>query len=175
MKRIFRVLISIVLLAASLLAAVFLVWPKYQEYSSLKAQIAEEKDRLEHSEQALAQLKKTQEAVSARQSDFDKLKEAIPQDAGLPVVYDHIQQLGEASGLAMTSIEGAPFEDPTRKVETLVFMVEFVGSYEGLKGFLEEVKRSSRIFNVNTLSIAREGDISGALEIKLELFAYANP
>ncbi|GEM_PF-2749627 len=175
MKRIFRVIISVVLLGASLIGVVLLVWPKYQDYSLLKAQIEEKKDRLERGEQVLSQLKKTQETVSARQSDFDRLEGAIPQDAGLPAVYEHIHQLGIGSGLVMTSIEGTTSEDLERKVATLVFEVKFVGSYEGLKSFLEEARRSSRILNVNTLSVSGQSDISGALELKLELFAYANP
>lgn len=175
MKRILRVIISVILLGASVITAVGFVWPKYQEYSLLKAQIEEKKDRLASGEQALDQLEKTQEMVSARQSDFDKLQAALPQDAGLPVVYDHVQKLGGESGLVVTSIEGSAAEDPVKELETLVFRVELIGSYEGLKSFLVEAKRSSRILNVNTLSIAGDGESPGALNIEVELVAYANP
>lgn len=172
MKRIFRIIISVSVLGISLVGVVFLVWPKYQAYSFLKAQVEARKDRLERGERALAQLKKVQEEVDARREDFAKLDEAIPQDAGLPALYEHIQQLASDSGLVLSSIGGQPTEGPVPETSALVFKAEFAGSYEGLKFFLDEARRSSRIFNVDTVNVSAEVPNSGELKITIELSAY---
>lgn len=173
MKRIFRVIISITLVGISLVGAVFLVWPKYQEYALLKAQVRAREARLESGERALAQLAKTQEEVVLHQEDFAKFDAAIPKDAGLPVLYEHIEHLAASSGLVLLSIEG----DRTNKgsedeIAMFTFKAEFAGPYEGLKNFLDATKRSARIFNVSTLDVSAGSQDSDDLKIDIELFAY---
>ena len=174
MKRIFRVIISLTLFGISLVGAVFLVWPKYEEYASLKAQVRAREARLESGERALAQLAKTQKEVALHQEDFAKIDEAIPKDAGLPVLYEHIQQLGAISGLVLLSIEGdrAQGPVPVDEIAVFVFQAQFKGSYEGLKNFLDATKRSARIFNVSTLDVSADSQNSGDLQIDIELFVY---
>lgn len=176
MKRLARVIISVTILCISLAGAAFFAWPNYQEFSLLRARVQEDKDRLERGQEALAQLRKVQEEVLSRQEDFAKIDQAIPQDAGLPALYEHIQQLGSASGLILTSIEGqvaAPESDSA--IVSLALKAQFAGSYEGLKNFLDEARRSARIFNVSALDISAGGENPGDLQIVIELFAYAAP
>jgi len=172
MKKIFRVIISISVLGISLVGAVFLVWPEYQVYSSLKAEVQAREARLESGERTLDQLKKTQEEVVLHREDFAKIDEAIPKDAGLPVLYEHIQQLGASSGLVLLSIEGNLLEEPVNEIAVLAFKAQFAGSYEGLKNFLGEARKSARIFNVRTLDVSAGDQNSGELQIDIELFAY---
>ena len=172
MKRISRIIISISALGISLIGAVFLVWPEYQEYSLLKAQVETREARLEGGERILAELKKAREEVALHQEDFAKIDAAIPQDAGLPVLYEHIQQLGASSGLVLLSIEGERAEGASNEIAVLAFTAQFAGSYEGLKNFLDEANKSARIFNVRTLDVSDGGENSGELQIDIELFAY---
>ena len=175
MKRIFRVIISISLLCAFLVGLVFFVLPSYQEFAVLNAQVKEMRSRIEHGRQALTQLRRVDEGISAHQENFIKLERAIPIDAGLPVLYEHIQNMGTTSGLVVVSLEGAPVPGPTEEIVALVFTVNFVGSYEGLKNFLDETKRSARIFNVNTIGVSSNPEIFRELDITIEIFAYAVP
>ena len=130
MKIIFRVIISISLLCGSLVGFVFFVLPSYEEFVVLNAQVKEMRSRIEHGRQALTQLRKIEEDMSAHQGNFNKLERAIPMDEGLPVLYEHIQQMGTASGLVVLSLEGAPVEGPTEEIVALTFPVHFAGSYE---------------------------------------------
>ncbi|HEY4509540.1 MAG TPA: type 4a pilus biogenesis protein PilO [Candidatus Paceibacterota bacterium] len=175
MTRIFRIIISIGILGVSLMGAVFLVWPEYQEYASLKAQIQTREARLESAEKVLAQLKKVQEEAALHEEDFAKIDVAIPKDAGLPVLYEHIQQLGASSGLVLLSLGGEPPKGLPGEVGVIVFTAEFSGSYDGLKNFLDAAKKSARIFNVSTLDVSADGQSSGELHIEIELFAYEAP
>ena len=175
MKRIFRVIISISLLGVSLVGLIFFVLPSYKEFVLLNAQVKEVRSRIEHEHQALAQLRNIEEDISAHQENFLKLERAIPIDAGLPVLYDHIQQMGAASGLVVVSLEGVLVEGSTEEIVVLAFTVNFTGSYEGLKNFLDETKRSARIYNVDTIGVSADSEIPGELLIAIEIFAYARP
>lgn len=176
MKRLLRVIISVTLLCISLAAIVFFVWPAYQEFSLLRARVQEDKDRLERGQAALAQLREVQEQVLLRQEEFAKIDQAIPQDAGLPALYEHIQQLGSTSGLILNSIDGQAVPGPRLEIVSLVLNVEFAGSYEGLKNFLDAARRSDRILNVSTLNIsAAGGENPDNLNISITLSAYAAP
>ena len=177
MKRIFRIIVSIGFFGISVLGAVFLVWPEYQEYASLKAIIKEREARLESGDRVLANLEKMREEVVSHQEDFAKTDIAIPKDAGLPTLYEHIQQLGASSGLVLLSIKGQPAIELVDEIGVLVFTVQFAGSYEGLKDFLDETKKSSRIFNLRTINVSAversaESEDFGQLEIDIELSAY---
>ena len=186
MKRIFRIIVSISFSGISFIGLVFLVWPEYQEYSSLKAQVASREARLESGDRTLTQLKKLQEEVVLHQEDFAKIDVAIPKDAGLPVLYEHIQQLGASSGLILFSIGGQPAIESVGEVGVLVFTAQLGGSYEGLKNFLDALKKSARIFNVSTLNVSTvavsaesedsaDGENPGELTIDIELLAYELP
>ena len=172
MKRIFRIILSISFLGISSIGAVFFVWPKYQEYSLLRAQVQTREARLEGGERILAELKKAREEVVLHAEDFAKADEAIPKDAGLPVLYEHIQQIAASSGLVLLSIDGQYAKGLMDEVDMLVFEAQFAGSYEGLKNFLDNIKKSARIFNVRTLDVSAGGENSGELQIDIELFAY---
>ena len=172
MKSIFRIIVSISVLLISLIGAIFLVWPEYQEYSSLKAQVHVREARLESGERTLAQLAKSHEEVVLHQEGFAKIDAAIPYQAGLPVLYEHIQQLGASSGLVLLSIESQLAKGSLDEIAVLAFKAQFTGPYEGLKNFLDASKKSARIFNVSTLDISAGGQSSGELQIDIELLAY---
>jgi len=175
MKKLFRVILSVILLCVALFGVVFFVWPRYQELSMMRAQVAERKDRLESGQRILTQLRMLEAEVSARQGDFDKTDRAIPQDQGLPALYEHIQQLGTSSGLILNSIGGQAAGELSDGVAVLAFNVEFTGSYGALKSFLDAARRSARILNVSTLDISSDSQSSGTLKIAVELSAYAAP
>jgi len=175
MKRIFRVIISISLLFVSLVGMVFFVLPSYEEFAVLNAQVKATRSRIELGRQALTQLRSVKEEISVHQQNFDKLGQAIPSDAGLPALYEHIQQMGTTSGLVVGSLKGVPVMGPTEEIVALAFTVSFTGSYEGLKNFLDETKRSARIYNVNTIEISTSSEILGELDITIEMFAYEMP
>jgi len=184
MRRILRVIISIALLCVAFGGLVFFVWPAYQKFSALRHEIELRQDRLDRGQKALAQLRSVQEEIVMHEQDFAKIDQAIPQDPGLPGVYEHILQLAVTSGLVMQSISGAQqvgtSEDPdsldqSQQAVVLSFQVTFSGSYEGLKTFLEAAKRSARILNVNTISIGSNSLDPGAMSIDMQLDAYATP
>ena len=179
MKRIFRIIISISVLVIAVITAVFLVWPEYREYASLRAEVQAREARLESGESVLAQLKKTKEEVELHEEDFVKIDEAIPKDAGLPVLYGDIQQLGATSGLVLLSVAGQPAGEPTDDIAQLVFHAEFLGFYDGLKGFLDALNKSARILNISALDVSverqdptNEDESPGELRIDIELLAY---
>lgn len=173
MKRVIRIVVSVILLFAALLGAVFLVWPTYQEFMVLGHEVQERRDRLERGQKALAHLRKTQEEIIARQESFAKIDSAIPEDPQLPALYEHIQRLAASSHLVLTSIESKEGEAPANDVAVYVLKAEFQGSYEGLKTFLGGLKRSERILGVEKLTLSSDGEASEGLDIDMELSAYA--
>jgi len=175
MSKTLRVIISTSILGVSLMGAVLLVWPKYQEYSSLKTEVKAIEARVESSERTLAQLKETQKKAVLHQEDFAKIGRAIPKDAGLPVLYEYVQQLGASSGLVLGSLEGKPPKGSPSEIGVIVFTAQFTGSYDALKNFLDAVKKSERIFNVRTLDVSVGGQNSDELQIDIQLFAYESP
>lgn len=172
MTRLFRIIVSVSVLLTSAVGAVFFVWPEYREYAALKAEVKTREARLQSAEKALAQLKKIQAEAVLHREDFAKIETAIPKDAGLPVLFDHLQQLGASSGLVLISLDGEPAKAQANGTDVIVFKAQFAGSYEGLKNFLGEAKKSARIFNVSVLDVSAGGQDSGDLQIGIELFAY---
>jgi Tfp pilus assembly protein PilO len=176
MSRPFRIIVSISLLFASFIIMVFFVWPAYKEFSELRAQVADRRDRLEFGQSVLAQLRRVQGEVSAHKEDFEKLGRAIPEDSSLPVLYGHIQAVAASSGLVLNSIDGHRASGGSEENATvLIFQVNLVGSYEGLKSFLNASIISGRILNIQTLAVSRDSQNPGELGISVELAAYAMP
>lgn len=172
MKRIARILISLVLLGIAAGIA-FFAWRSYQEFSSIRAQLEARRNRLEQGQQALAQLKKTELKVQEHQEDFAKITQAIPSDIALPALYDHIQSLRASTGLLLESIEGAEQQESSDALSRIVVSINVTGSYEAMKQFLRALEISPRFFNVRTLSVHSASD--GVLAVTMELIAYAKP
>lgn len=174
MNRLVYVILSVVLLIIAIGLGIFLVWPRYQEFSLLRSEIQEREGRLASGQQALTQLRQTQEAVLEHAEDFEKLAQAIPEDPALPALYEHIQQLGIGSGLTLTSISGNTTKETLDGVAVLAFRTDWRGSYTALKNFLDAARRSARILNVGQVTIAANPENPDDMGITFEIFAYAS-
>ncbi len=171
-----RIIISLVVLGIALAGIIFLVWPSYQEFASLRTQLRAARERLEQGEEALVKLKAVEVEAQEHEEDFAKIAQAVPKDVALPALYDHVQQLGAASGLQLQSVEGEEQQKkPEQELATLVIRAKFAGSYEGFKQFLNAAQRSTRFLNVRSLNIASSASDSGVLTLTFELVAYARP
>lgn len=175
MEKIVRVLISLIVLGIALAGAVFLVWPRYQEFSSLRMQVQAARDRLKQGEQTLQALRAVEAKVQEHEEDFAKLAQAVPQDGALPALYDHIQKLGVSSGLLLRSLEGQEQGEQEGRLVALKVRATFSGSYEAFKRFLDATQRSARLLNIDTFTIDGSGSDPEVLSFTFEIIAYAKP
>src|SRR3989344_4960909 len=176
MRKVIEQFLPIFILVVAVLGGVFFLWPAYEDFSGINTQVNIQQERLERGQRVLTQLVALQRQIAERQEEFEKLEYSIPEDMQLPAVYDLIQQLAASSGLVVETITTQSTEVAGESLDIVHVEVQLVGSYAGLKNFLDAAKRSARIVNVGTLHIiaAAQPGAQSALAIEAEIAAYAN-
>ena len=176
MRKVVEQFFPIFILVVAVLGGIFFLWPAYEDFSGVNAQVNIQQERLERGQRILTQLVGLQRQIAEGQEEFEKLEQATPSDMQLPAVYDLVQQLAASSGLVLETITTEKTEVVGESLEIVYLKAQLAGSYTGLKNFLDATKRSARILNVGTLHItaAAEPGAQSELDIEAEITAYAN-
>lgn len=140
---------------ALILAAVF-VWPQYQKLQALNLNIENKKAEFQSQEEYFVQVKETSVKLQEYSDSLLKISSALPQDPALASVVSFLQSNSAQTGLILKKIvlSGAADQSENRGpfAETLL-SVQVTGSYPAFKNFLTLVENSSRIIEVQKVSI----------------------
>lgn len=148
-----------ILLLVVLLLATFLVWPQYREFKDLKEQIKQKQAEFSETEKYLSELSQISEKLSNYQDSLEKIESALPQEFSLSSLLNFFQKESSENGLLLKNInqtEGERKEEPKgilAKVKETYINLSLTGTYPSLKGFLESLEKSSRLIEVENISI----------------------
>lgn len=148
-----------ILLFIVLLLVTFLVWPQYQEFKDLKNQVDEKQAELSETEKYFSELSQISEKLNDYQDSLKKIESALPQDSSLSSLLNFFQKESSENGLLLKNVnqaEGKRKEEPKgilAKVKETYINLSLTGTYPSLKGFLESLEKSSRLIEVENISI----------------------
>ena len=148
-----------ILLFVVLLLLIYLVWPQYQEFKDLKNQVDEKQAELSETEKYLSELSQISEKLSNYQDSLVKIESALPQDSSLSSLLSFFQKESSENGLLLKNVnptERKRKEEPKgilAKVKETYISLNLTGTYPSLKGFLESLEKSSRLIEVENISI----------------------
>ena len=151
----------IIFIIAVVFVFLFLL-PKYQESSALQASVIQK--QAEYNGKSLYYTKITDllSSIETRSDALAKVNSSLPENLELASLIYFFQKKGTENGLAVKLItfSQASLATPARgnqastgkEIKNVIFSVNVVGSYQGLKNFLSALENSSRLFSVQTIA-----------------------
>ena len=150
--------VIIVLVITVVLFSLF-VFPKYQESKSMEVELVQKQLQYESRVDYYLKLSDILNKIEQNQDALGKINSALPSDFSLaPIVY-FIDKKSEESGLIVKSITFSQQQNElegfsNQNIKRILFKVDLSGSYDGLKKFLSSVEKSSRLFEVSSISFS---------------------
>ncbi len=149
-----RFFLSIILIFSSLIFVVFVVLPRFQEFSATQKEFKAKKAELESRESYFSHLKTLQDRLNQEEL-VAKIDAAIPNDPQLPELHEFLQKLSAASGLVMRSIVASQDTSAiTSKLKRIDTVLQLGGSYESFKLFLESLLTASRMTDITSINFS---------------------
>ena len=189
---IFIVLICLLILSG--LEGYFLLWPKYQEFKSKKAEMEIKDKEIEDREEYLSELEVFSNRLSEYSDELSKIDSALSEDPSVAALFNLIQKTSSESGLILTDIdvsglfpsksplqqsleqESLEQESSEQRIQKMPFSISVSGSYSSFKNFLSTLYKNSRLIEVKFIGFSSSEEEKDLFEfnLNLETQSYAN-
>ena len=182
------IIISIIIIVSGF----FVVYPKYQEVMLLKDKVEQRKSDIYYKEERFANLEKLFAQLQQYQQKLRKIDAALPEEPSFPALFAFLQRTVAENGLILENISFTPVvsrkkQESVKKTDAsgeqesigqegkaelasetqdIYFSFNSSGSYDSLKNFISSLERSSRIWEIISLSISSSDDGSGDGEVR---------
>jgi len=175
-------------LLLAILIGLFLIWPKYQELSTLGIDIENKETEFRYIETYFAKLEQTSQELKNYGDQISKINFALSPDSSstLLSLVNFIQNAASQNGLILSKInsfsvsspksqvQGAvtPSTQAASKIKEISVDFEMTGSYFALKNFLNTLEKSAKIIDVENISFSvKEREIS-SFSLKIKTYSY---
>ena len=143
-----------------ILLVFFLVVPEYNTFKSLQTQLSEKTAEYNAQYDYYVAIDKTYQSLQSHQNDIQKIDDALPQGIVLGQVIFSLQEIAKDNGLMVKDLflsqssSSTTGSDATSNsnIKEVVFSTDLLGSYASLESFLTALEKSSRIFEVTSIS-----------------------
>ncbi len=145
---------TIIIFVVALVVALLFVFPKYKESSSLENKLAQNQAKYDADVEYYAKIASLSKDIDDKKDLLEKINIALPTDSSLaPLVY-FFQKKGAESGLVVKSVvmtKNSSLAD-NKEIKDIIFTLNVLGNYQGLKNFLASLETSARLFEVNAIA-----------------------
>lgn len=167
-----------ILLLGALILATYFVLPQYQEFKRVNNQVNQIQTQVLETERYFSNLSQILESLRNYEDSLGKIESALPEDPNLSALLNFFQKKSSENGLLLKNISTAKGgrrevkKGILAKVEETYLNLSLSGPYLSLKGFLETLEKSSRLIEVESISVdvLREGLPEYNLLIKVYSF-----
>lgn len=141
-----------------LLLIFFLVAPEYKNFVQLRTDLGEKKAEFNAEFDYYNAIASIHDQLIAHQEEIKKIDEALPQDPDLSKIIYYLQKSGKDNGLIVKDLflaKSSPVSakaSTTATVKDIVFSMSLSGDYPSLENFILSLEKSSRIFEVISIS-----------------------
>lgn len=168
-------LITAILIFVSVAGLLFLVSPKYQEWSILKGEQKSKELQLREKENYFSNLRRLSQQLQTKEEALAKIDSALPRKTETSRLLNFLADSAKNNGLLLTEIssitasrvspekqqmkeEGQKGEGQEQKLvlKEITFSLKLLGDYPSLKNFLTSLEKSARLIELEELSFSSE-------------------
>jgi len=168
------IIIVVTLIATSVFVFLY-VFPKKDALSSLENIIQEKKQELAAKEGYFKELKIASKGLEDYQSQFAKIKSALPEDPQPIVFYDFLQKSTSRAGLVLKNINydlSGTENSGAQGLKTISLNLGVAGTIDGFRNFLSILEKSARIINIESFSFTSPDKEKNPVNFNLKIKAY---
>lgn len=167
--------LTIIILLVSLALGVFLVWPRYQDFISVKEEVAVKEKEFQSKAAYYAELKQALVELDNYQDQISKINSALPKTSplSLPEILNFLQRSSSQAGLtleAITPLAISPFSrEEISEIKETKINLSLRGDYIPFKKFLSIIEKSARLIESESISFSspKEGPFTFNLTVKV--------
>lgn len=165
-----RLIVAIAMFAAALLTGFFLLWPEYQNFQQVQADLGQKKAELDSKISYYSEIKNIWSRLEEYRDSLSQINEFIPDSYSLPALFNYLQGLASQTGLVLEDITlgGVGGEG----IKEINLNLEVSGTYSSLKNFLNALEQSAKLFNVKSISFSFPEEV-GVFSFKIAVATYS--
>jgi Tfp pilus assembly protein PilO len=166
------------ILFITLLLVFFLVLPEYNTFGALQTQLGEKKAEYAAEFDYYAAITKTYYDLQSRQDDIQKIDDALPQDPGIGQLAYFLQETAKENGLMLKDLflskssQGSVSSGISNSIKDMVFSIDLSGDYPSLENFIISLEKSSRIFEITSISFGSASGPPYSFSLQIETHSY---
>ena len=171
-------IISIVLLFLVILGGVFLWWPKYEEFTNLKQELAIKTEELQQKQEFFNKLNELAQKLEGYKEQLAKIGTALPEELLIPDLYNYILKTVSENGLILKNIKGEKdvvAQTGYEAVQKFSFSLSLAGSYEAFKNFLSVIYQNARLIEVDSIKFGSSQGKTNIFDFSVGLSTYYEP
>ncbi|PIZ58076.1 hypothetical protein COY23_00795 [bacterium (Candidatus Torokbacteria) CG_4_10_14_0_2_um_filter_35_8] len=146
---------SILTLGTGLIVIIFVYFlyiPLYNQLKERSQEITNKQKEIEVKAQTVEDLEKLQTKYNTRKADEEAIEKSIPTEEEVALIIRQINQIAQESKVFCNLIERKEIAEENG-INKVNFTIEIGGSYEGFKKFLENIEKSNRIIDINSIQL----------------------
>jgi type IV pilus assembly protein PilO len=149
-----------------------LFWPKHEQISGLKTQLASVQSELETAKKNAAQLNDWRNKRSQKEAEYKQVSRALPEKEEIPSLLAGISQAGKEAGLEFLLFQPKP-EVPKDFYTEIPVDINVSGNYHQVAIFFDKVANLPRIVNIRDVKMAPQSQKeSNALTTSCQAVTY---
>ena len=155
-------------------AAVFVLWPGFQELKAVRADIERGGGELQSEREYLQMLDEIKVELEENKEEIAKVNTALPSDPSVPSLFSYLQRTASESGLILTEINPFSVSSPVilTDLKEITFSVKISGPYASAKNFISTVERSARMIEIESISLTPSEEGSFGVDLRIKAFSY---
>ncbi len=160
------------MLVITLVLGFFLVWPKFQDFRQLQAELEQKEVELNSKTDYYSEIRKIQGRLEEYQDSLSRIENAVSKSYSLSVIFNYLQVLSGQTGLVLEDLTFGGVSG--QGLKEISFNLKVSGSYSSFKSFLSALENSARLFNVKgiRLSFPEKGEKSFSFDITVATYSY---
>ena len=160
-----------------LLLVFFLVVPEYNVFQKLQTELGGKMAEYVGQHDYYSAIDRAYYELQARKDDITKIDDALPQDPTLGNTMYFLQETAKGNGLSVKDLflsksSAGAAGTSTNRIKDITFSMDLLGDYPALGVFLESLERSSRIFEVNSISFSSSTNPPYTFSLQIKTHSY---
>ena len=147
-----------------ILVVFFFAWPEYKTFRVLQTSLAEKIASSNARADYYAAMDRADFDLQKHQDDLQKIDDALPQDPAIGKLVYFLQDTAQKNGLLVRNLFLSKYSannsgtNSVSNIKDIIFSADLSGDYRVLERFIIALEKSSRIFEVTSISF---GSASG--------------
>jgi len=165
-----------------LLLIFFLLSPEYNTFRKLQIELAEKTAEFNAEHDYYAATDRLYFDLQSRKDDIKKIDDALPQDPTLGKLIYFLQETAQANGLivknlflsksSLSSTNINVGDNVSNNVKDIVFSMDILGNYPSLENFIISLEKSSRIFEIISISFGSASEQLYNFSLQIKTHSY---